>query len=362
MKKNYVKIIISIFVNFYAYMNAMENKSAIILADEHYIKHTCMHWTDKSLVAIEPLQGGRGGSRLYAVNFEQGEPCVVRLLVSPSAREKAWQEAEISAMKSADEAQVGPHIFAAYIKDDGCEIGYVVMQKINSIAPQEISWNNAITYTQLGELLKKMHAQPSVIPVDEEALYRRAGILIDDLKKKWQVLGIEGFQKKIEKIKTLFDESKTKLIPHGRTHLMHGDLIGRNLLHDGLRFWAIDWENSRVTANPLFDIALVQDCFVPNEYHTDFMRGYCGQDELPYDQQKTFPIVRILANCYVGMAYARIKPQEFVDLFTLYKKSKIDVVRALHSLIHEGYIGDDKDVATYGTLFFMQGYALLKKI
>lgn len=343
-------------------MHAMENKLAIMLADAQYIKHTCMHWTDKAVIAIEPLRGGKGGSRLYTVNFEQGESCVVRLLVSPSfAREKSWQEAEIAAMKSASQAGVGPYIFAAHIKDDEHEMGYIVMQKINSIMPQEIPWNNPMTYAQLGEWLKKMHAQPSVISVDEEAFYRRAGIQMNVLKKKWQELGIEGLPKQIEKVRIFFEQSKIKLIPHSRTHLMHGDLIGRNLLYDGVRFWAVDWEHSRVTADPLFDLALVQDCFVSDEYHTDFMRGYYGQDELPHDQQEIFITVRILANCYVGMGFARIKPKEFVDLFLEFKKSKIDVAQALHSLMHGGFIGDDKDIATCAALFFMQGYKLLKK-
>jgi len=360
--KQFILVATSVFISICVHINAMENTLSIAIADEQYIKQTCMHWTDKSIVAIKPLLGGKGGSRLYTVDFNEGEPCVVRLLVSPViAHEKTLQELEIAAMNSAEQAGISPHVFAAHAKDDEHEMGYVVMQKINSIMPQEIPWNNATTYAELGGLLKKMHAQPSTIVVDEEAIFRRAGLVIEKLKQQWQDLGIRGLPKQIEKVRILFEKSKAKLIPHGRTHLMHGDLIGRNLLHDGKRFWAIDWEYSRVTANPLFDLALVHDCFVPDKFHTVFMRGYCGQDELPHDQQETFTTIRILANCLVGIAYANCMPQKFVDLFTLYKKEKINVAQALHSLIHGGYTGESKDVPAYGTLFFMQGYKWLKK-
>jgi len=337
-----------------------EDKQLTIQVDKEYITTHCLEWMPKTSrsTSIEQLKGGCGGARLYTVNFDNADPCVVRLLVGSFAREAAWQDIEISVMKDADAADIGPKIFDSQSKSDD-HIGYIVMKKVGNVLPKEIPWDDAITYTNLGSFLKKMHEQPSVIPVDEGSLYRRVTNMMGQYTKKWQEDGIDGLSDEWVHTSAMFDNAKQALTPYERTQLVHGDLLLGNILHDGTRFWAIDWEQSRLAADPLFDVALVQDTLVPKTYHTHFMQAYCGQDVIPADREKRFNIMRMVTSCFIGLAYGSCAPTEFTHLFKKYNEEQTDVDLALHAIARNGFKRETKnDFATFGALCFSRGYTL----
>jgi hypothetical protein len=116
-----------------------------------------------------------------------------------------------------------------------------------------------------------------------------------------------------------------------------------------------------MTANPLYDVALVYNCFVPDEYHADFMQGYCGNNDLPAEKQETFKTMRILSSCLIGMTCARLNLEEFASQYRKHKASQTNATHVLQNMIHGGFKAETKeDVVTFGTLLFMQGYKGLK--
>jgi aminoglycoside phosphotransferase (APT) family kinase protein len=325
-----------------------------------YIHQHLEQWAPgRSVTRIEELKGGLGGAQLYTVNFNQGDPYVVRLLTGPFAREKSWQDIEIESMKTAAHVGVGPQIFAAHAQDSDTKIGYVVMQKIN-ISPA-IPWDSKHTYHTLGAFLKNMHNQPSVVSIDQEAMYSRTSGRIGRIKNAWEKEQIDGLSNELGKVATFFERSKNALSPQQRTHLVHGDLLLGNLLYGDDRFWAIDWEHSHSFADPLFDTALVHDCLVPKEYRQDFMTGYCGHSKLAPSEQEQFNLMQAIANLFIGVAYVTPIPALFVTQFHKHTQEKTNINHALHTLMRAGLKRETKeDCVTFGTLLFMQGYRWLK--
>lgn len=349
------------FNTFFCLASLEYDQKSVQQHDCAYMQQHIAEWAPgRQVAAVEEMKGGLGGSRIYTINFDHGEPYVVRLLVASFAREQEWQNIEIKAMQAAHQAGVGPEIIAAHTKDEDTPIGYVVMQKINITPPEKIPWMNKDTYSLLGSFLKKMHTQSSIVNVDKESIYKRMGNITDRIKTVWQQKKSDGLSHQLSQVITFFEKSRSVWFSKERTNLVHGDLLLGNLLYNGTRFVAVDWEQSRLVADPLFDVALVYDCLVPKKYHHDFMQGYCQQHKLSSPDNDRLKLMRFMAGCFVGLAYACSNPTLFVDQFHKNKEEETNINKALHDLMRDGLKRNTREeCATFGSLLFMQGYRWL---
>jgi aminoglycoside phosphotransferase (APT) family kinase protein len=356
-----IKIVLIVSLSIHSCLLTMQIDQLTQQQCVSYIHQHLEQWAPgRNMIHIEELKGGLGGAQLYTVNFNQGDPYVVRLLTGYFAREKSWQDIEIESMKTAAHVGVGPQIFAAHAQDSDTGIGYIVMQKIN--VSQTIPWDSKHTYHTLGAFLKNIHSQPSPIATDQESMYGRTSRIIDHIKNTWKEKQIDGLSHELSTVATFFEMSRNALVPQERTRLVHGDLLLGNLLYGDNRFWAIDWEQSRLVADPLFDTALVHDCLVPKEYRQDFMTGYCGESRLPSPTEDSqFHLMRAITGCFIGLAYASPSPLLFAAQFHKHIQEKTNINHALHDLMRAGLKRETKeDCVTFGTLLFMRGYRWLK--
>jgi len=351
-------LLVSIFI----FLPAID-QDTVYKNDRIYMEAYFNTWfSGKHVVAIEPLKGGTTDNRLYTITFNTGDSCVARLLTNGYLARPDWQAAEIEVMLAAEYAGVGPRIIAAHIQDHEHPIGYIVMEKVTALLIKNIPWDSGDTYRRLGCFLAKMHTQPSSINVDKSSIYERMHRIIYGLRSTWRYNGVHGLPEQLDQVIAFFERVYPVWSAIPRTHLVHGDLLLSNLLYDGVDFVAVDWELSQFVADPLFDLALVYDGVVPKKHRGDFIRGYCKKDRLSPEEYSRFKLLRCMAGCFVGLAYATSNPLLFAEQFHEYTKNKTDIQQALHAFVHNGFtINTADERATFGTLLFMQAYKWLEQ-
>lgn len=322
-------------------------------------------------IAIKPLIGGLTSARLYELISKDDEPCVIRFLGGFSQKQK-HKESEIVVMHTAASASVGPAIFKADAQEGGNS--YIVMQKINYMPPDEMPWSKEDTYIKLGLFLRNMHNQASEILIDEHrSTYKRIGMLTALITNRYmksdraRLSHCEEFCNLCNLLSQLnihMADAQKVLMPQSRTILVHGDLHPGNLLfskdNNGTLqdIIAIDWDQSRFHTDPYFDAALVYDFYVPKEFRECFMRAYAETPKLPAKQDAHFQVMRTVASCFFGLAYACANPTYFAQKITAPQEAPaLKLGAAIRKIMHGGFKrGTKQECETFGTLLFQKGY------
>lgn len=306
--------------------------------------------------SMERMRGGMGGSKIYEI-ISGDQHYVVRLLSGSFAQKKEWQDAEISAMQSAHKAGIGPAIIAAASKkDEDGDTGYIIMEKLMIVSPSHIPWKANDTYTQLGVFLGKMHAQPSHLDADLYSMYRRVVHMSEGLQPYVPCDEHEVPQINFLLVRDFFTSEGPCFANDTRTQLVHGDLLLGNLLYTNNGFKAIDWEQSRLVVNPLFDVALIRNCLVPKQYKKEFEEAYCKASANDLSDRKKLCLTQALISYFFGLAYACSDLDLFLEKIREVRTHSHAINDMVTDFIYAGRLRDTaEDRALFSALMIVQG-------
>ncbi len=202
---------------------------------------------------------------------------------------------QFAAMRIAAECGVAPEVLHA-----DADAGLVISA---FVPPQPFTtlFDDPARVAELGALVRRLHDGPAMPPfldtfqAIEQALIGIAasGTVLSPLMSEFLVH---------------FEQVKDALRPHLTLGASHNDLNPGNLLHDGERFWIIDWESAWQN-DPYFDLATVLHWFgFAGERERALLHGYFGGAPTAWQQAK-LELMRQVVSCYYAVVFLLIPLQ-----------------------------------------------------
>lgn len=203
--------------------------------------------------SFEPLDGGYSGANIYKVKAN-GKNYVLRRSAGVFGPKGVSQEFAIQEKMA--ELGISPKVFYSEPSTGLIAMEYVDNKLQNGMSP-EILKSIPKAFEELMGLLRKIHAT-------KEFRYKLGeSRALDYVKRAYKEIP-KGFLK--EKEERLLARIINTKWPLGIKTLTHNDFRSSNLLHDGERFWVIDWEQAAI-GHPFSDIAFFANlqAMSPNE-------------------------------------------------------------------------------------------------
>lgn len=269
------------------------------------------------LPEVSPLSGGFSGGLLYRVNTSKGNFVARR---TGGIFGKAGIPQEVSLLTLASKAELAPKV--SY-QDAGS--GLVVMDFIHNILPTQWAPGLLTNWPDLeravAKLIRDIH---KLMPKDKS---------ITDRYMDTYVAQLGGMAVSSKFLDDSTQKSLKELLaskwPRGERVLCHNDMHSRNLLFDGQKVWAIDWEISG-WGPKLYDPAVFSNSqAMSRKEGFRFLELYL--ERVPtQDEKRDFLAMRRLQlafNVAVNLAFGRPDDFEKEKLGSLFAKSKVKTLR-----------------------------------
>jgi len=322
---------------------------------------------NREVTKIERMKTEKYEPRLYEVSFNVYNSVVMRFLPDHSKERK---QAEIDAMNAMGETDAGPYVYDADASKG--EFSYVVMEKVDTIPASDVLWNDGKTYEEFAWLLRRMSSRDCNIPVDpSQSLYIRTPEFMKCIADKWATLESPGIPGLFEKIQECMDAVRVvePLDDDERDGLVHSNLHAGNLLFAKNKegtlkdIMVVDWELVCNSADPIIDVAMVTEMYVPKQFRDSFLglRYYGSTSAQLSELEKTrVDLMRVVTSLWFGLAYAQVDPAYFAQRYPEIERQaqakELRVGQALRSIMHNGFKRETtKDYAEFGSLLLYKG-------
>lgn len=239
---------------------------------------------------LQPIDGGLSPwANLYSLKIN-GTKYVLRLLEHP--QDNASYVRELHCLNIYSFVGIAPPI--EYFD---FEKGVVIMKHVEHNAKWMANVNTDVLI-DLARLLKLIHKMEfSATKKTVFSANNKFSQLIAKLKSPVVAGRFEFIRPTLAAYAEL--ESALEKMPHVKANLCHYDLNPWNILHDGAKFWAIDWEFSR-TGNKLFDIATIANFLRLDAQKEEFLlTSYFGGKITPQQKAEYYLIKQF---CYLRYA------------------------------------------------------------
>lgn len=239
--------------------------------------------------AITPLTGGLSGAGVFRAEH-RGRSCLLRIQPTRDAiRDPARTHA---CMRIAAGAGVAPRVLFSS-DEDGVSVTDFILPGPPAGPPNETAPG---TVAQLAGLLASLHAAPAFPPLIGylEALEGLAGQVLSSS------LPTQAVEAAIRQ--TLGDLSRAyRPLPTDAVS-SHNDVNPRNIVHDGVRPWLVDWE-AAFLADRYVDLSAVANVFAPSpETETAFLTVYFGRKPTGAETARLF-LARQISHLFHALAF-----------------------------------------------------------
>lgn len=241
---------------------------------------------DSLITAITPLTGGRSTALVYRIDLAD-RSCVLRIITQRNPLTDPVRQ--FAAMRVAAASGVAPAVLHADAEAGVVISAFIDQQPVATLFPDDAS------VAELGALMRQLHDGPTMPPflgafqAIEQALIGIAGsgTVLSPLMRSY-----------LER----FAEVREVLEPRLVMGASHNDLNPGNLLHDGHRFWIIDWE-SAWRNDPFFDVATVLHWFgFEGERKAALLHGYFGTEPDAMQRAK-LALMQQVVSCYYAVVF-----------------------------------------------------------
>lgn len=254
----------------------------------------------------EELSGGFSGAKIYKLTTNDDKNYLFRFF-APKQKEKA-NIRRLKIYAKVSELNIAPKLIWSN-KDIGMLTDFI------TVKPYTKEDNKSLEFhTGMAKLLAKAHSIKHLTPAAKKNKFKDIGYILKSINK-FQEQPMPGI---IDKAFTKIGFIRQNYEPLIKYSLAHNDLHFGNILHDGSRFWIIDWDNAGLS-DPMFDLACYINFFIFDaNTESAFVRAYdptfTKQDYAKLEQMKSF------AKGYYGIGVYRIAIRNFKD-----EVSKIDL-------------------------------------
>lgn len=206
---------------------------------------TRLYLNPGSPIEIQPIQGGLSPwANIYIAEFNQ-EKYVIRVLNANLSRQEKARE--IATTQLFSERGVSPQVEYTDLAN-----GIILMRYIQ----HQPKWMMPMSQSKLIELARLLRVMHS-IKLSSDTTQFAANHRMQQFEEKVHALTASPCLGDILNKVLAAHTEILSLLSHQLDHtLCHYDLNPWNLLHDGQRLWAIDWEFSQV-GHPLLDLATI---------------------------------------------------------------------------------------------------------